>query len=247
MSATSPKQAQKPRPVRARAVRARSGVRGAGGAGGPQDLILAEVVQGLQPEVLRRLRSMSRGELARLSRTARHSLARELRDVSAQLALASLCLEGLIEAVPAERQVPSGASRQDAQAPLRVTEPDKLYETARRNRELLVASGELVTSQRLAETLGVTRQAVQQGREARRLFSLEARGEDYFPRFYADPGLDRKVLEDITRVLGDLPAAEKWAFFTSRRGSLGDLTPLDALRKGRRAQVERAAAAFAER
>jgi hypothetical protein len=247
MSATSPKQAQKPRPVRARAVRARSGVRGAGGAGGPQDLILAEVVQGLQPEVLRRLRSMSRGELARLSRTARQSLARELRDVSAQLALASLCLEGLIEAVPGERQVLGEAGPQDAQAPLRVTEPGKLYETARRNRELLVYSGELVTSQRLAETLGVTRQAVQQGREARRLFSLEARGEDYFPSFYADPGLDRKVLEDITRVLGDLPAAEKWAFFTTRRGSLGDLTPLDALRKGKRAQVERAAEAFAER
>jgi hypothetical protein len=247
MSATTQKQARKPRPVRARAGRARSGVGAAGGAGGPQDLILAEVVQGLQPEVLRRLRSMSRGELASLSQKARLTLARHVRDISAQLALASLCLEGLIEVVPRERQVSGGAGRQDSQAPLRVTEPDQLYETARRNRELLVASGELVTSQRLAETLGVTRQAVQQGREARRLFSLEARGEDYFPSFYADPGLDRKVLEDITRVLGDLPAAEKWVFFTTRRGSLGDLTPLDALRKGRRAQVERAAAAFTER
>ena len=247
MSATTRKRVQKPRASRARAAGARGGVGGGRAAGGAQHLILAEVVQGLQPEVLRRLRRMSRGELARLSRAARHSLARELRDVSAQLALASLCLEGLIEPVPRERQVPAGTGRQDSQAPLRVTEPEKLYETALRNREMLVASGELVSSQRLAETLGVSRQAVQQGRETRRLFSLEARGEDYFPSFYADPGLDRKVLEDITRALGDLPGAEKWAFFTTRRGSLGDMTPLDALRKGKRAQVERAATAFAER
>ena len=248
MSATTQKQARKARSIRPQAGRARTGAGVAGGAGAPQDLILAEVVQGLQPEVLRRLRGMSHEELASLSHEARLTLAQHVRDLSAQLALASFCLEGLIEAVPGERQVSrEAAGRRDSQGPLRVTEPDRLYETARRNRELLVASGELVTSQRLAETLGITRQAVQQGRDARRLFSLEARGEDYFPRFYADPGLDRRVLEDITRILGDLPAAEKWAFFTTRRGSLGDLTPLDALRKGKRAQVERAAAAFAER
>lgn len=259
MSTAAPKHLPKPKAGRARAVAVRGGAHGAGGRGGAggsggqggvQDLVLAEVLQGVQPDVLRRLRGMSAEGLARLSRTTRLALAKELRGVSAQLALASLCLEGLVEIARREPGVPWGKGGQEApreQSPARVAEPGQLYDTARRNRESLVASGDLVTSQRLAEALGISRQAVQQGREARRLFSLEARGEDYFPSFYADPGLDRRVLEDISRALGDLPGAEKWVFFTTRRGSLGDVTPLDALREGKRAQVERAAAAFAER
>ncbi len=242
MATTAPKQL--PKAGRARVVAARGGAGAAGGQGGVQDLVLAEVLQRVQPDVLHRLRGMSAGELARLKRTTRLALAKQLRGVSAQLALASLCLEGLVEIA---RRQPGEKDPRGQQSPLRVAEPGQLYETARRNRETLVASGALVTSQRLAETLGISRQAVQQGREARRLFSLEARGEDYFPSFYADPGLDRRVLEDITRALGDLPGAEKWVFFTTRHGSLGDVTPLDALHEGKRAQVERAAAAFAER
>lgn len=253
MSTPTPKQLSKPKAGRVRVVAGRGHAQGAGGRGGAgasggpggaQDLVLAQVLQGVQPDVLRRLRRMSAGGLGRLSRTTRLALAKDLRGVSAQLALASLCLEGLVEIA---RREPGEQDTPREQSPLRVAEPERLYETARRNRETLVASGELVTSQRLAETLGISRQAVQQGREAKRLFSLEASGEDYFPSFYADPGLDRRVLEDVTRALGDLPGAEKWVFFTTRRGSLGDVTPLDALREGKRAQVERAAAAFAER
>ncbi len=45
--------------------------------------------------------------------------------------------------------------------------------------------------------------------------------------------VDESVAEDHGRVvdgLGDLPGAEKWVFFNTKRGSLGDLTPLEALR-----------------
>ncbi len=117
----------------------------------------------------------------------------------------------------------------------------------RRNRQALVGSGELVTSTELAKRLTVSAQAITKARNDKRFFSLKVGAEDYYPSFYADPDLDRKVLESVTRQLGDLPGAEKLAFFRSVLGSLGDVTPLQALRDGKLEVVRRAAAAFANR
>lgn len=108
-------------------------------------------------------------------------------------------------------------------------------------------AGELVTARTLAQRLDITPQAITKARTDGRFFSISVGGEDFYPAFYADPGLDRKVIEELTRLLGDLPGAEKLVFFRSALGSLGNLTPLDALRAGKREAVARAARAFAER
>lgn len=51
----------------------------------------------------------------------------------------------------------------------------------------------------------------------------------------------------MTQCLGSLPGWSKWQFFTTQKASLGNVTPLVALSRGKLDEVERAAMAFVER
>jgi hypothetical protein len=113
--------------------------------------------------------------------------------------------------------------------------------------EAMVEKGQLVTPVEFQELMGwATRQAVWKAAESQRVFYLDYKAERYFPTFYAAPAYDRKHLEAITKVLGDLPGGSKLQFFLTRKGSLGGDTPLQALAAGRFAKVKDIAAAFAE-
>ncbi|MET0964220.1 MAG: hypothetical protein ABWY05_15605 [Noviherbaspirillum sp.] len=110
-----------------------------------------------------------------------------------------------------------------------------------------IANHELISSGELQLALGVKRQALSSAVKARRLFAIVGpSGENYYPAYYADPTLDRRTLEQVSKALGSLPAPSKHHFFTSKSTMLQE-TPLDALRKGREAEVLAAAAGFAER
>jgi hypothetical protein len=113
-------------------------------------------------------------------------------------------------------------------------------------RRALVQSRQLLSSAHLQEALTLTRQAVSAATRAGRLFTVDVDGQSYFPAFFVNGKVDRSVLEGISKLLGQLPGWTKWDFFTSRRGSLGDISALDALRKGKVAEVTRVAKAFAE-
>jgi hypothetical protein len=113
-------------------------------------------------------------------------------------------------------------------------------------RKKLVAEGALVDSNKLAELLGVLRQAVNKAARANRLFSLDVGPNAYYPAFLADPDIDRRMLEKIVHLLGHLSGGSKWQFFTRPKGSLGGMTPLEALKRGQLEQVEQAAQAFVE-
>lgn len=92
----------------------------------------------------------------------------------------------------------------------------------------------------------MTRQAVQKALDEKRIFAHRVKGRQWsVPAFFADAGLDRHLLEDVARALGDLPAASKHQFFEEPRGSLGGLTALEALRRGRLGQVLACAKSFA--
>lgn len=111
----------------------------------------------------------------------------------------------------------------------------------------LEQAGSLIDSQALAERLQMTRNGVNKAAQERRMFSLTgAGGKKLFPAFFADPGLERKQLESVCKELGDLPATSKWQFFTNSRLSLAKKNPIDALRKGKYAEVLAAANAFKE-
>lgn len=113
--------------------------------------------------------------------------------------------------------------------------------------EAMVNKRQLVTPVEFQELMGwTTRQAVWKAAKSHRVFYLLYKAERYFPSFYGDPAFDRKHLEAVTKVLGDLPGGSKLQFFLTRKGSLGGDTPLQALAAGRVAKVKDVAAAFAE-
>lgn len=108
-----------------------------------------------------------------------------------------------------------------------------------------IASQELITSAELQERLGIRRQSVSDAVKSGRLFAmLGPSGENYFPAFYADPALDRRAIEKVSKALGSLPAASKYFFFTTVMTTLQE-TPLQALAKGRLKEVLVAASTFA--
>ena len=115
--------------------------------------------------------------------------------------------------------------------------------TARRR---LVQEGHLLASSELRERLQVSKQSVSVANRANRLFTVDVDGQTYYPAFFADDHIDRSVLERISRQLGTLPGWTKWDFFVSRWGSLGDLSPLEALAKGKVDEVEKVARGFHE-
>jgi hypothetical protein len=118
-------------------------------------------------------------------------------------------------------------------------------ETAQRVRD--IDDGLLVSGATLAARLKMSPQGLHHARKTTRMFALQGpSGELVYPAFFADPRQDRKMLEAVSKVLGDLPGAAKWDFFMSVRLSLGNKTPLEALAKGKVDAVMAAAQAFAE-
>lgn len=111
----------------------------------------------------------------------------------------------------------------------------------------LVASKVLITSGELTGALGHTRQALRKAVLAHRVFAVEVGGENYYPAFYADGELDRRKLEQVSKLLGELSGWSRWQFFTTPNASLEGLTPIQALKGGQYDRVATAAAAFAER
>lgn len=113
--------------------------------------------------------------------------------------------------------------------------------------EAMVDTGQLVPPTEFKDLMGwASRQAVWKAAESHRVFYLTYNAERYFPTFYCDPTYDRRHLEAVTKVLGDLPGGSKLQFFLTCKGSLGGDTPLQALASGRVAKVKDVAAAFAE-
>ena len=95
--------------------------------------------------------------------------------------------------------------------------------------------------------LGISRQAINEAVKTKRMFALLGPGgEYYYPAFFADKDLHRRDIEKVSKALGNIPAPSKYFFFTNKSTSLGALSPLDALLKGRVDEVMEAAAAFAD-
>ena len=118
---------------------------------------------------------------------------------------------------------------------------------AQQNMASMVREGMLVPPAVFAQALGITRQALSKALKARRVFYVEVAGERCYPEFFLDPRYERRQLERVSQALGELPGASKLQFFLNSKAALNGATPLEALAKGRYAQVRTAAEGFAER
>ncbi|MCL2724551.1 MAG: hypothetical protein FWD69_08960 [Polyangiaceae bacterium] len=113
--------------------------------------------------------------------------------------------------------------------------------------ELLGGEGGTLTVAEVADLLGITRQAVNKRREARRLLGVEMGRRGFrYPAWQFASGATLAGLEDVLATLGDAPALSKIRFFLSGSHRLGKRRPLDLLRKKSVAPVLVAAKAFGE-
>ena len=111
-----------------------------------------------------------------------------------------------------------------------------------------LASHELLRGPELRALLQISPQALSGAVRAKRFYALCGPGAvAVYPAFFAAPSPARLSIERVCRALGNLPGATKHFFFTSARFSLGGLTPLQALAKGKEAKVLAMAVAFEER
>lgn len=105
----------------------------------------------------------------------------------------------------------------------------------------------LVSAIKFSEDDGVSAGALQKACFEKRLFVVEMHGQLHFPNFYLDKRYNRRQLESVCKVLGDLAGGSKLQFFTTPKGSLSGRTALEALADGDVALVRRAAQGFVER
>ena len=129
-------------------------------------------------------------------------------------------------------------------AAVAAADPERQVQAERR---MLVADGKLLPAAQTGAGLGMTRQALSKAVASGRIFAVDVGAAQYYPAFYLTADIDRKTLGRVTQCLGSLPGWSKWQFFTTPKASLGNVTPLVALSRGKVDEVERAATAFAER
>ena len=156
----------------------------------------------------------------------------KVRKLSRKLATASSVLEHVQRAL---RQKPPA-------------EIEALAPPVRGSQDLLrsIKRHELLDSGNFTKRLNWTRQALSKAVRAKRVFFLESRGDRYFPAFFTDPLHERRHLEAVSRALGDVPGGGKWLFFTTPKGSLSGLTPIQALKRGQFVAVKAAAERFTQ-
>lgn len=115
------------------------------------------------------------------------------------------------------------------------------------NRENNLLSGALLKPAEFLEARGITRQSLSKAVKDSRIFYVAGDSRlRLYPAFFADPSNDRSGLEQVSKELGELPGASKWQFFTTKKLSLGSMTPIEAVKKGQLQKVLAAAAGFRE-
>ena len=117
----------------------------------------------------------------------------------------------------------------------------------RRKQQMLEAAGGALSSEQVAEVLGVSRQAVDKRRASNQLLALTQGKRGYsYPSFQFEDG---KTMTGLEGVLGELKDLDPWmqmVFFTTPSERLGGKTPLEKLRKDLVSDVMAAASGYGE-
>jgi hypothetical protein len=114
-------------------------------------------------------------------------------------------------------------------------------------RDMLKTSGGALTSERVAEVLDVSRQAVDKRRASGQLLALTQGKRGYsYPGFQFEDG---KTLKGLEEVLANLRSLDPWMqlrFFTSPNERLHQKSPIEVLRKGKFEEVVAVASTYGE-
>jgi hypothetical protein len=98
--------------------------------------------------------------------------------------------------------------------------------------------GMLLTATQFCRRRGVSSAQLVLAQRRGIVFSLCVHRKRYYPASLADRSVDRYRLDKLMRRLTThVPPAARFDFLITRRGSLGDKIPLQALRRGKRYRV----------
>jgi hypothetical protein len=107
-----------------------------------------------------------------------------------------------------------------------------------------IKDGLVVPGEQLAQTWGLTRQALAPAAERGEVFAVKIGNRLYYPQSFL--ALDREAVARVCRALGDIGASEKLMFWLRDHGALAGESVARALENGTSvARVERLATAWA--
>ncbi|SED79115.1 hypothetical protein SAMN02787142_3846 [Burkholderia sp. WP9] len=106
---------------------------------------------------------------------------------------------------------------------------EDLWQQALTTRREMIASGELIPEAEFRRRGGLTARRLAMLLADDSVFTIEVDGVEYYPAVLADPALDRDRLQAVCRIIVPAPPDSRLDFLTSRRGSLGDRSPLQML------------------
>jgi hypothetical protein len=182
----------------------------------------------LRPPIEASLRERLAALSARLAREASPELAAE--------ALAAPTAEGSLALLLAEQAASEAVRRLDPLA-------GAVARAAEARTALVEAAGGFLSAEATARLLGITRQAVDKRRAARRLLGIRVAGDWHYPAAQFSEG---ETVPGLDAVLAAMAEAGPWSvldFLLSPDDSLGGATPLDTLRAGRPDPLRRLLAA----
>ena len=117
----------------------------------------------------------------------------------------------------------------------------------KRKKQMLETAGGTLTSEQVAEVLGISRQAVDKRRSSNQLLALTQGKRGYsYPSFQFDDG---RTIPGLEEVLGQLKSLDPWmqmVFFTNPHERLGGKTPIERLQKGSIEDVKSVAVEYGE-
>jgi len=117
----------------------------------------------------------------------------------------------------------------------------------KRKQQLIEQGGGTLTSEQVAEVLGITRQAVDKRRASGQLLALTQGKRGYsYPGFQFEEGKTVKGLEEALKQLNGLDPWMQLVFFGSPNDRLDGKTPIEVLRTGDSGDVVRAAEGYGE-
>lgn len=102
----------------------------------------------------------------------------------------------------------------------------------------LVLREELVSPERFCQRKGLSRAQLQELERRGQVFSVRIGRKRYFPAALADGSLTQRRLQRLAKSLpSTMPSIAKYLFLVGRKGSLGDKSPVQSLRRGKRFRV----------
>ena len=117
----------------------------------------------------------------------------------------------------------------------------------KRKQQMMEQAGGTLSSEGVADVLGITRQAIDKRRAANQLLALTQGKRGYvYPRFQFDEG---RTLQGLQEVLEEIKTLDSWMqliFFTTANERLEGMTPIDYLREGDVARVVQAARGYGD-